>query len=232
MAAVTQAAGQVAVGAVAANLLTVRRRIEAAGGDPGRVTVVAVTKGFGLDAVLAAIEAGLTDLGENYGQELAAKATSVPSGVTWHFLGPVQRNKVAALARYVRLWQAVDRLAAGEAIARRQPGGGVLVQVKVGDEAGKHGCPPAEAPDLVARLRHMDLDVRGLMAVGPTGEPDAARPGFRRLAAMATDLGLVELSMGMTNDLEVGVEEGATMVRIGRALFGPRPDPPATIGSS
>jgi pyridoxal phosphate enzyme (YggS family) len=226
------AEGQVEVGAVAANLATVRRRIEAAGGDPGRVTVVAVTKGFGLDAVSAALQAGLADLGENYGQELAAKAAAAPPGPTWHFLGPVQRNKVAGIARYVRVWQAVDRLAAGEAIARRQPGGCVLVQVKLGDEPGKHGCPPAEAPDLVARLRQLELDVRGLMAVGPTGEPAAARPGFRRLAVMASHLGLAELSMGMTADLEVAVEEGATMVRIGRALFGPRPDSVATIGSS
>jgi PLP dependent protein len=240
VAAVTPAAGRsgapaegpVAVGSVAANLATVRRRIEAAGGDPGRVSVVAVTKGFGLDAVSAALQAGLTDVGENYGQELATKAAAAPPGLTWHFLGPVQRNKVAGLARYVRMWQAVDRLAAGEAIARRQPGARVLVQVKVADEAGKQGCPPAEAPDLVTRLRQMDLDVRGLMALGPPGEPDAARPGFRRLAAMARDLGLAELSMGMTADLEVGVQEGATMVRIGRALFGPRPEAPATIGSS
>jgi uncharacterized pyridoxal phosphate-containing UPF0001 family protein len=130
------------------------------------------------------------------------------------------------------LWEAVDRPAAGEAIARRHPGALVLVQVKVGDEPTKHGCPPAETPDLVARLRRLELDVRGLMAVAPAGEPESARPGFRRLAAMARDLGLGELSMGMTADLEVAVQEGATIVRIGRALFGPRPDAPATIGSS
>jgi PLP dependent protein len=225
--------GQVAsVASVAANLATVRRRIEVAGGDPSNIKIVAVTKGFGSDAVLAAVGAGLTDLGENYAQEMAAKAVIAPSGLSWHFLGPVQRNKVAGLAHHVGLWQAVDRPAAGEAIARHQPGGRVLVQVKVSDEPGKHGCPPGDVPDLVTRLRRMDLDVRGLMAIGPAGVPESARPGFRRLAAMASDLGLPELSMGMTADLAVGVQEGATMVRIGRALFGPRPGAPATIGSS
>jgi PLP dependent protein len=222
----------VTAASVAANLATVRRRIDAAGGDPGRVTVVAVTKGFGPDAVLAAAGAGLTDVGENYAQELLAKATPAPPGLSWHFLGPVQRNKVAGLARHVGLWQAVDRPAAAAAIARSQPGARVLVQVKVSDDPGKHGCPPAEVPDLVIRLRQMDLDVRGLMAIAPAGEPEAARRGFRQVAAMARDLGLPELSMGMTADLEVGVQEGATMVRIGRALFGPRPGAPATIGSS
>jgi PLP dependent protein len=229
MATVTPTA---AVAAVAANLATVRRRIEVAGGDPGQITIVAVTKGFGPDAVAAAAGAGLTDLGENYAQELAAKAASAPAGLSWHFLGPVQRNKVAGLAQHVGLWQAVDRLAAGEAIARRQPGAKVLVQVMVSHDPGKHGCPPAEVPDLVLRLQQMELDVRGLMAVGPAGEPESARPGFRQLAVMAREIGVLELSMGMTADLEVGVQEGATMVRIGRALFGPRPGAPATIGSS
>jgi PLP dependent protein len=222
----------IAVESVAANLAAVRRRIEAVGGDPSRVKVVAVTKGFGPDAVSAAVGAGLSDLGENYAQELVAKAATAGPGLLWHFLGPVQRNKVAGLSRFVRLWQAVDRPAAGEAIARRQPGASVLVQVKMGDEPAKPGCPPADVDDLVARLRRLELDVKGLMAVGPAGEPELARPGFRRLAAMARDLGLTELSMGMTDDLEVGVQEGATMVRIGRALFGPRPGAPATIGSS
>jgi len=225
-------AGRASHASVAINLAAIRRRIEAAGGDPDRVTIVAVTKGFGPGAVSAAAEAGLTDLGENYSKELLAKAAAAPPGLTWHFLGPVQRNKVAGLARHVRVWQSVDREAAAEAIARRQPGAVVLVQVKVSEEPAKHGCAPAETPHLVAHMREMDLDVRGLMAVGPTGEPESARPGFRRLAQLSRELGLTELSMGMSADLEVAVQEGATMVRIGQALFGPRPGSPAGIGSS
>jgi pyridoxal phosphate enzyme (YggS family) len=203
-------------------LAEVRRRIVVAGGDPARVGVVAVTKGFGPDAVAAAVDAGLVDIGENYAQELLTKAATVESAVRWHFLGPVQRNKVAALAPHVHLWQAIDRLAAGEAIAKRQPGAHVLVQVNVSGEASKAGVAPPEAADLVGALRGLDLDVAGLMAVGPSGPREDARAGFRLLAAMAEDLGLQERSMGMSEDLEIAVEEGATMVRIGRALFGPR----------
>jgi hypothetical protein len=210
---------------VAGNLARVRERLSAAGGDPTGIEVVAVTKGFGPEEVEAAARAGLTELGENYAQELVGKASAAPAEVRWHFLGPVQRNKVALLAPHVHLWQGVDRLPAGQAIARRQPGARVLVQVNVTGEPGKHGCQPAAATELVGQLRDLDLDVRGLMAVGPAGDAELARPGFRTLATLASDLGLTELSMGMSDDLEVAVQEGATMVRIGRALFGPRPQP-------
>jgi pyridoxal phosphate enzyme (YggS family) len=207
-------------------LADVRRRIASAGGHPARVEVVGVTKGFGPDAVAAAVSAGLVDIGENYAQELLTKAATVESGVEsevrWHFLGPVQRNKVAALAPHVHLWQAVDRVAAGEAIAKRQSGARVLVQVNVSGEASKAGVAPSATADLVGALRGLDLDVAGLMTVGPRGPREDARAGFRLLAAMAGDLGLQQLSMGMSEDLEIAVEEGATMVRIGRALFGPR----------
>jgi pyridoxal phosphate enzyme (YggS family) len=173
--------------------------------------------------VAAAAAAGLWDLGENYAQELVAKAGSAPAAVRWHFLGPVQRNKVPALASHVTLWQALDRVAAGEAIARRRPGARVLVQVNVSGEAQKGGCAPEDAAGLVASLRTLGLDVAGLMAVGPAGPPEGARPGFRRVADLGRRLQLRELSIGMSADLEVAVEEGATMVRIGQSLFGPRP---------
>jgi pyridoxal phosphate enzyme (YggS family) len=219
---------------VARNLAIVRGRISNAGGDPRRITVVAVTKGFGPDVVQAAHDAGLADVGENYAQELVAKATALSSGssgshpgrVRWHFLGSIQRNKVAGLAPLVAVWQTVDRPVAGEAIAHRVPGAQVFVQVNIAREAAKHGCALEDTPDLVDRLRALDLDVRGLMAIGPSGPPELARPGFRALARLARRLELRELSMGMTDDLEVAVQEGATMVRIGRALFGPRPGTP------
>jgi len=211
---------------VAARLAEVRGRIARAGGDPEVVKVVAVTKGFGPEAVAAATGAGLWDIGENYAQELLAKAADVPAGVRWHFLGPVQRNKVAGLAPLVALWQTVERTAAGEAIARRAPGARVLVQVNVSGEDAKAGCTEEEAPVLVDALRRLDLDVAGLIAVGPTGTAEEARGGFRALSALARRLQLRELSMGMSGDLEVAVEEGATMVRIGRSLFGPRPGTP------
>ncbi|HEX2193236.1 MAG TPA: YggS family pyridoxal phosphate-dependent enzyme [Acidimicrobiales bacterium] len=219
-------------GDVAERLAVVRDRIARAGARPDDVRIVAVTKGHGKEAVEATVEAGLRDVGENYAQELLAKREAAaiheahddPTGPApcWHFLGHVQRNKVRALAPAVDLWQAVDRVAAGAEIARRAPGASVLVQLNVSGEAQKHGCRPEEAPALVDELIALGLDVRGLMAVGPTGPPEDARPGFRRLVQLADRLRLPERSVGMSDDLEVAVSEGATMVRVGRALFGPR----------
>jgi uncharacterized pyridoxal phosphate-containing UPF0001 family protein len=236
---------------VALRLSEVRRRIASAGGDNLRIRIVAMTKGFGPDAVRAAVAAGVHDVGENYADELLAKqsvlddpaaddpatdhraaddpATGDPTigagGRRWHFLGRIQRNKVKRLAPLVHLWQTVDRAAAAEEIARRAPGARVLVQVNVSGEPQKNGCQLADTPELVDGLRSLELDVVGLMAMGPAGPPDDARSAYRQLAAMADRLALPERSMGMTDDLEVAVEEGTTMVRVGRALFGSRSVP-------
>ncbi|MFN2506987.1 MAG: YggS family pyridoxal phosphate-dependent enzyme [Acidimicrobiales bacterium] len=213
---------------VAARLASVRARIAVAGGAPD-VTIVAVTKGFGPEAVEAALHAGLVDIGENYAQDLERKACELPPAAAracrWHFLGRVQRNKVRPLAARVYLWQSVDRVSAGAEIARRATGAKVLVQVNVSGEEAKNGCRPEEAPGLIDDLLGLGLDVRGLMTVGRAGPPEEARAGFRRLTEIADQLGLPERSMGMTDDLEVAVQEGTTMVRVGRALFGARPVP-------
>ncbi|MGH9231092.1 MAG: YggS family pyridoxal phosphate enzyme [Acidimicrobiales bacterium] len=216
---------------VASRLAAVRERIAASGRRPDDVVVVAVTKGFGTDAVEAAAACGIVDVGENYAHELAAKADAAkPSTpLRWHFLGHVQRNKVRSIAPAVHLWQGIDRVVAGEEIAKRSPGARVLVQVRAGGaEPGtaRNGCEPGDVPALVERLDGLGLDVRGLMAVGPAGPPELARPVFRQVSALADRLGLVERSMGMTDDLDVAVEEGSTMVRVGRALFGVRPVAP------
>jgi pyridoxal phosphate enzyme (YggS family) len=208
---------------VTANVERVRARIREAGGAD-RVRLVAVTKGFGSDAVDAVARAGILDIGESYAQELVAKAEEVTaSGLRWHFIGHLQTNKVRALAPVVDVWQSVDRLAAGQEIARRASGATVLVQVNVSDEPQKGGCHPDGTAALVAQLRNEGLDVAGLMAIGRAGPPDVVRPGFQLLSRLADELDLRERSMGMTDDLEVAVEEGSTMVRIGRALFGDRP---------
>jgi pyridoxal phosphate enzyme (YggS family) len=209
--------------AVGARLAEVRDRIERAGGDWQAITLVAVTKDFGPDVVDATIANGVVDLGENRADQLVAKASAAAGDVRWHYLGRVQRNKVPALAPHVALWQALDRVAAGEEIAKRAPGASVLIQVNVSGESQKHGATADEVPALAEGLAGLGLEVRGLMAVGPTGPPDAARPGFRALAALADRLELSVRSMGMTDDLEVAVQEGSTMLRIGRALFGERP---------
>ena len=211
---------------VARNLAEVRRRIASTGRDPDELTVVAVTKGFGSDAVAAALAAGMVDVGENYAQELEAKAAADVLGldsVHWHFLGRVQRNKVRRIAEHVSLWHTVDRLEVAEEIGRRAPGARLLVQVNISGEPQKGGCDPRMVDALVASLALVDVTVTGVMGIGPLGGAEAARSGFRTLRTIATDLGLPEVSMGMTEDLEVAVEEGATIVRVGRALFGPRP---------
>ncbi len=213
---------------MAERLSAAHRRIESAGGDPGAVRVVAVTKGFGPGAVASACAVGLVDVGENYAQELVAKAGAVgpllgeSAGPRWHFLGALQRNKVKSLAPLVTCWQSVARLAEGAEIARRAPGAEVLVEVDVSGLPGRGGCTAAEAPGLVRDLGELDLVVRGLMTVAPV-DPAAARLGFRTVRELADRLGLPERSMGMTDDLEAAVAEGSTMVRLGRALFGDRP---------
>jgi PLP dependent protein len=216
---------------VAARLATARSRINAMAPDPSTVRLVAVTKGFGPQAVRAALAAGVTDIGENYADELVRKAdalavTGPPTGGIvphWHFLGAVQRNKVARLAPLVDWWQSVARIEEGRAIARRRPGASVLVQVDVVGGQGRNGCPPSDVADMVSTLRDENLDVAGLMTVGPYGPPEASRPVFALVRDLATRLELSQCSMGMTDDMDVALAEGSTMIRLGRALFGDRP---------
>lgn len=207
---------------VRARLDALHRRIESTGRAVDEVTIIAVTKGFGPDAVRSAGSCGLDDVGENYAGELLDKrAVATDRGLRWHFLGAIQRNKVGRLAPIVDLWHGVDRFAAGEAIARRRPGARVLVQVAVDDDPRRNGVPPTGLAPLVDELRRLDLDVAGLMAVASPDPTTAARQ-FRDVARMGRDLGLRELSMGMTDDMELALEAGATIVRIGRGLFGAR----------
>jgi hypothetical protein len=187
-----------------------------------------VTKGFGPEAVVAALAAGLRDIGENYANELVDKAAvmegdpSASEPVRWHFLGAIQRNKVARLAPVVGVWQSVSRSEEGARIARFAPGATVLVEVDTTGLPGRNGCPPDDVRALVPRLRDAGLDVRGLMTVAAP-DPVAADSAFTTVRALADELGLEERSMGMTDDLEAAVRAGSTMVRIGRALFGERP---------
>jgi len=188
--------------------------------------VVAVTKTFGLDAVHAAVAAGADAIGENYAQELVAKLTGVDLEVPVHFIGQLQTNKVRVVAPHVDVYDTVDRPSLASEIAKRAPGATVLVQVAAATEPGKGGCALGAVPDLVRACTDSGLRVVGLMTVGPTeGGPEAARSGFRAVRALVDELGLATCSMGMSADLEVAIEEGATQVRIGSALFGSRPRP-------
>jgi pyridoxal phosphate enzyme (YggS family) len=220
---------------VSARLDRVRARIDGAAGGRA-VGIVAVTKGFGADAVRAALGLGLAMVGENYAQELVAKAAALDAepvdGTTpsWHFLGRLQRNKVRQVAPLVSVWESMDRVELLDEVARRAPGATVLVQANLSGEPQKGGAPLDGVPDLVAHARDLGLAVDGLMGVGPAGDPDGTRAGFRALVALADELGLEQRSIGMSDDLEVAVQEGATLVRVGRDLFGPRPPKPSTAG--
>lgn len=218
---------------LADRLAAVRRRIAATAPDPAAVRLVAVTKGFGADVVRAALEAGVADIGESYVQELVAKAAELEGDSAtvgearpaprWHAIGRLQRNKVRKAAPLVSLWHSVDRLPLGVEIARHAPGAAVLVQVNTSGEEVKAGCTPAEASRLVDALAELGLEVQGIMTIAPAGPPEGARPAFAAAREIRDRLGLRELSMGMSDDLDVALGEGATLVRVGTALFGPRP---------
>jgi pyridoxal phosphate enzyme (YggS family) len=222
---------------VAGRLAAVRERVAGAAGRAGRspadVRLVVVTKGVPVPVMQAALDAGATDLGENRAQDLLAKApqlrcdagdTPHPGRPRWHFIGRLQRNKVAALAPVVDLWQSVDRIELGWAIAGRAPGAAVLAEVNVADDPAKAGVSRQDAPALVDGLRSAGLSVDGLMTIPAAGRDP--RPAFAALTELADRLGLSEVSMGMSDDFEVAVEEGATIVRVGRAIFGARSQGP------
>lgn len=220
---------------IAGNLGLVRERVAAAcervGKDAAAVTLVGVTKGQPASAVVAAVRAGLRDVGENRVQEALPKMAEVGElmggeGPRWHMVGHLQTNKVkAAVGAGFAILHAVDSGRLLRAIAERSgERTRVMIQVNVSGETTKHGCAPGEVGGLVAEARGLGtVEVVGLMTVAPRArDAEEVRPVFRSLAALARKHGLAELSMGMTEDFEVAIEEGATHVRIGRAIFGER----------
>lgn len=210
--------------AVAENVARLRELIERHASRS--VRLVAVTKRFGAEAVHAALAAGVDDVGENYAQELVAKAQDVAdtgAEPTWHFVGHVQRNKVKLLAPWVSLWHAVDSGRLGAEIAKRSPGASVLVQVNATGAETQSGIERSAVPALVDELRGLDLDVRGLMTIGAVGDLERSREEFRAIRSLADTLELPDCSMGMSGDLEAALEEGTTLIRVGTGIFGPRP---------
>ena len=210
---------------VASNLESVRQRIERAGRDPGDVTIVAVTKGFGPAVAREALHAGLRILGENRVQEGIAKMHEV-GDAEWHLIGHLQTNKVPAAVHHFAMIQTVDSMRLAEAIAREEPEMPVLVEVNVAREPQRTGVDPEDAPELIEQVGRI-LALNGLMAMGPAeGDPKPAFKELHRLHGEAQErLGkrLPILSMGMSSDFEAAVRCGSTMVRLGQALFGPRP---------
>ena len=213
---------------IAANLADVRTRIEAAarraGRDPASVTLLAVTKTKPLEDLLAAYGAGVRHFGENRVQEAETKLPHLPADAVRHLVGPIQSNKANRAARVAGVLHALDSSDIARRLARAASNEGrrlaVYVEVNTGGEATKAGVAPAEVPALVDEVRALpELDLRGLMSIPPPGD---TRPHFVALRRLAGALGLAELSMGMSDDFEAAIEEGATIVRVGTALFGSR----------
>jgi pyridoxal phosphate enzyme (YggS family) len=233
------------VSGVAERLRAVHERIEGAarraGRDPGEVQLVAVSKTFGPELVLEAIAAGVRTLGENRVQEAAKKIPEIRAGsdaaIEWHLIGALQRNKARRAVELFDVIESVDRAPLVEAIAHAASALGrrlrVLLQVNLEDETQKAGARPEDAPALLAQVdAHPELEPVGLMAIPRLApDPEKTRPSFARLRELrdalnrdrAPERRLRELSMGMSADFEVAIEEGATWVRIGTAIFGQRP---------
>ena len=208
----------------------VARACARAGRSPDHVLLIAVSKTMDAERVRLAIEAGVAALGENRVQEAKEKIERLGHPVPWHLIGSLQTNKARDAARLFDWIHSVDRLELARELSRRAGDRvlDVLLQVNLGDEPQKGGVAPAE----VKRLREAvaglpGLRVRGLMAIPPAAEnPEHTRPYFRRLRELRDALGLEHCSMGMSADYEVAIEEGATMVRVGTAIFGPRASSP------
>ena len=222
-------------------LALVRGRVGAAakrvGRSPDSVLVVAVSKTWPADVCLEAIESGAGVLGENRAQEFRDKYSVLKDRAVWHFVGNLQTNKIRHVVGAAALIHSVDRYGLAEAIDKRARSLGivqdVLVEVNISGEPSKNGIEPGRAGELVARIERLaGVAVRGLMTMPPlTDDPEDSRPFFKDLVALRDSIaeryrGVVQLSMGMTRDFEVAIEEGATIVRIGEAIFGPRRSAP------
>ncbi len=206
---------------VALRVQQIREEVAQASSTP--VSIIAVTKTFGHDAIRAAVIAHCDAVGENYAQEVLAKVAEAPIDLPVHFIGAIQSNKVRQLAPYISLWQGVDRLSVISELGKRAPGAEILLQVNTTNEDSKSGVAPAEVESLLAAGQDAGLVVRGLMTIGPTsGNAGDAERAFLSLRSLADSLHLPECSMGMSDDYLVAVACGSTMIRIGSRLFGPR----------
>ena len=207
--------------AVADRVAHVRSVINEAGGTD--VSLVAVTKSFGIDALRAASDASCDAVGENYAQELLQKITVGMPPIDVHFIGALQSNKVRSLAGHVALWQSVDRDSVVDELSRRAPGAFVLLQVDTTGEPSKGGVVPSHLDALRERAESRGLIVKGLMTIGPTdGTQQECETSFRLLRQLVNEHGLTVCSMGMSADYPIAVACGSTMVRVGSGLFGDR----------
>lgn len=191
----------------------------------GTATIVAVSKYQTDEAVIEAYEAGVRDFGENYIDDLEKRRQLDLPGIIWHYVGAIQRNKLKRIVEAADVIQSVDRIQLFEAIPPEKP---IYIQINLSGEENRPGCSWDDTPSLVDAAKRQGVTLSGLMGVAPVNNnPEDSRPYFRRLAQVARDLEVSGLSMGMSDDFEIAIEEGSTMVRIGTALFGQRTRPHA-----
>jgi hypothetical protein len=224
---------------VAANLEDIRSRIEAAARQAGRsasdITLVGVTKRIPVERIRPAVDAGLLDIGENYVQEALGKQPALGPDVRWHFIGHLQRNKVRDVVPRFHMVHSVDSVRLADEIDKQAAKCGrtmpVLIEVNLGGEESKFGVARGEVAELAAHVQGLPhVALRGLMTMPPFFEdPEEGRPFYRELRELARSIEsdepavhLPDLSMGMTHDFEVAIAEGATFVRVGTGIFGPR----------
>lgn len=229
---------------VAENLKNIQEQINgaciAAGRSPGSVTLIVVSKTFGPQEIAQVTRSGIFDIAENYVQELTRKRDELADGrIRWHFIGHMQSNKVKYISDWIHMIHSVDNVRVAAEIQKRGEKLGrpinVLVEVNTSGEATKHGVKPEGALDLVRTIsRHPNIAIQGLMTIGPfEPEPEGSRRSFRRLKNLFDEINaaavlrqpMIHLSMGMSHDFTVAIEEGSTMVRIGTAIFGSRTYP-------
>jgi pyridoxal phosphate enzyme (YggS family) len=226
---------------IAENVRKIKERIDfacrKAGREPGSVMLIAVSKTFPADRVMEAVECGVTDFGENYIQELLGKRKAIGDiPLQWHFVGHLQTNKVKFIGDWIHLIHSVDSLSLAKEVDKRAGVAGrkiqILVEVNTTGEVSKFGKRPEETLEFVRQLAGLEhIEIVGLMTIGPfLPDPEGSRPMFKTLRSLNTQLANlnqrnvnpIHLSMGMSGDFEVAIEEGATMVRIGTAIFGRR----------
>ena len=190
----------------------------------GRAILLPVTKGFGVMEVQAMLEVGLTAVGERYAQEMLGKAKLLNDNrLSWHMIGGNQRNKVRKLSTTVDLWHSVDRKEVIKEICKYSKDSKILIQVDMNGRSKQGGCPPEEVPSLIECALLDGVIVQGLMTIGVDQDMEATKNTFAGLAKLSESMGLKEISMGMSNDFEIAIDYGATILRVGRSIFGERP---------
>ena len=189
----------------------------------GNAILLPVTKGFGVREVEAVLEVGLTKVGESYAQELLEKAKNITDNrIDWHMIGRIQRNKVKKLSETVDLWHSVDRKELIAEISKYKKDSKILIQVDMNERYQQGGCSPENVPDLIEFASDKGINVEGLMTIGVDQDVETTRNIFAELAKLSKKMGLKEISMGMSNDFEIAIDYGATILRVGRSIFGER----------